>query len=251
MPQYFFTPEKALPAGVGFSHFDQSHIAALVCLGALSVLVILAACRMTAPRRLRFLRGMAVAMVVMEVLKDLILGVIGAFSVGYLPLHLCSIAMFICLYWAWHPHSGGAGALLWSLCFSGGLAALLFPDWTRMPLLHFQSLHSFLYHAMLVQFSLIAVITGQARPGLQNVWKAALFLVIAAVPVYLLNCLLDTNYMFLNRPLPGTPLELCARLPGKWGYLAGYALLAGGILVLLNLPFSLWTRWKTARQGRM
>lgn len=92
--------------------------------------------------------------------SDLILGITGAFSVGYLPLHLCSVAMFICLYAAWHPRSDTVGQLLWSLCFSGGLAALLFPNWTKLPLWHFLSIHSFIYHAMLVQFSLIAVITG-------------------------------------------------------------------------------------------
>lgn len=240
MLRYFFTPEREIPQGMGFSLYDAGHLTTLVLLGLLSVVVIFLGCRMTPEGRLRLLKGMAVAMVVMEICTDLILGIIGAFSVGYLPLHLCSMAMFICLYAAWHPQSDTAGQLLWSLCFSGGIAALLFPDWTRLPLWHFQSIHSFLYHAMLVQFSLIAVITGQAKPRVGKVWKVGVFLVAVAVPVYWLNGQLHTNYMFLSHPVAGSPLELCAKLPGRWGYLAGYALLAAVVLVVLNLPFTLW-----------
>lgn len=240
--QYAFTPESQLPAEVGFLHFGPGHLTVLLVLAVISGAVVLLGCRMREPRRLKLERAMAVAMVGMELVKDFILGLIGAFDVGYLPLHLCSIAMFICLYWAWHPHSDGAGQLLWSLCFSGGLAALLFPDWTDMPLVHFQSVHSFVYHAMLVQFSLLAVISGQARPSLKSAWKAGVFLVVVAVPVYGFDRAFGTNYMFLLRPVPGTPLELCARLPGQWGYLLGYGLLVAAVLVVLNLPFSLARR---------
>ena len=250
MLRYFFTPEREIPQGMGFSHFDSGHLAALGILTALSAMVIFLGCRMEVRRRQKLLKIMAVSMVVMEVCKDIILGIIGAFSVGYLPLHLCSMAMFICLYAAWHPDSDDAGQLLWSICFTGGIAALLFPDWTRLPLIHFQSLHSFLYHAMLVQFSLIAVCTGQARPRVGRLWKVGVFLLIAAIPVYWINRALNTNYMFLNRPLAGTPLELCARLPGRWGYLIGYALSAGALFVVMDLPFSIWAWRKRRRQNR-
>ena len=240
--QYVFTPESQLPAEVGFSHFDRGHLTVLLVLALVSGAVVLWGCRLEEERRLRLERAMALTMVGMELLKDLVLAQIGAFDLGYLPLHLCSMAMFICLYWAWHPWSEGAGQLLWSLCFAGGMAALLFPDWTDMPLWHFQSIHSFLYHGMLVQFSLLAVVSGQARPSLKNAWKAGAFLAVVAVPVYAFDRVFGTNYMFLLHPVPETPLELCARLPGTWGYLLGYALLVAVVLALLNLPFCLLRR---------
>lgn len=240
--QYVFTPESQLPAEVGFSHFDWGHLTVLIVLALVSAAVVFWGCRQPEERRLKLEKAMALTMLVLELLKDFILAQIGAFNLGYLPLHLCSMAMFICLYWAWHPWSEGAGQLLWSLCFTGGMAALLFPDWTDMPLWHFQSIHSFLYHALLVQFSLLAVVSGQARPSLRNAWKAGAFLAAAAVPVYAFDRAFGMNYMFLLRPVPGTPLELCARLPGQGGYLVGYALLVAVVLVLLNLPFSLLRR---------
>ena len=92
--------------------------------------------------------------------------------------------------------------------------------------------------------SLIAVLSGMARPRLRELWKTMAFLALAAAVVYPVNRALGTNYMFLSRPVPGTPLELCARLPGRGGYLLGYGLLATGVLFLLDLPPELCALWK-------
>ena len=129
------------------------------------------------------------------------------------------------------------------------LCALLFPDWTMFPVLHFQSLHSFVYHTLLVQVSLTPVVTGRVRPGLQHVWKSMTFLLLTALPVGLLNRLLHTNYMFLGHPSAGSPLELLGALPGKYGYQAGYFLLVLGVLCLLNLPFTVY--WRCAKQRKV
>lgn len=246
--RYFFTPEKDLPAGVGFVPLGRAHLLMLAGLALLTSALVVLGCRMEREKRLHMLRGIAVFMVVMELLKDFLLAVQGAFSVGYLPLHLCSMDMFICLYWAWHPEREGGGQCLYSLGLSGGVAALLFPDWWDMPLWHFQSLHSFLYHALLVAVPMIALITGMVRPRVRQIWRPMLFLVAVAVPVYGLNRLLGTNFMFLQYPVPGTPLEWCGRFPG--GYLLGYGLLVMGVLILLNLPFDLWGWGKQRREKR-
>lgn len=242
MLREFFTPEQALPAGAGFLPLGGAHLAMLAGLAVFIAGFVVLGCRMEAAGRLKMLRGVSIAMVVMEILKDLILAVQGAFSVGYLPLHLCSMAMFICLHWAYHPE--GSGACLYSLCLPGGVAALVFPDWWHMPLWHFQSLHSFFYHGLLVAVPLTAVCAGMVRPGLKQVWRPMVFLLVAAVAVYGFNNLAGTNFMFLMYPVAGTPLEVCARCPG--GYLVGYGLLVAAVLAAMNLPFSLW-RWGRGR----
>jgi hypothetical integral membrane protein (TIGR02206 family) len=242
--QNFWTPERQLPAGVGFALFGRGHCSALGLIFAGSVLVVLLCRRMDLRRRRWLLKVLSVTMVALEIAKDLALGVQGAYTVGYLPLHLCSLAMFISLYAAWHPASLGAGQLVWSLCLPGALAALLFPDWTDMPILQFQSLHSFLYHGLLVQFALVDFSTGQGQPRWSQTWKVAAFLVAAAVPIYYINTRLGTNYMFLNRPVPGTPLMLCARAPGTWGYLTAYALLTAAVVLMMEVPVFLWRRWR-------
>jgi hypothetical integral membrane protein (TIGR02206 family) len=236
----FFTPEYDIPADKGFTLYGPEHLGALGVLFLLSLWVLWWFRRQSKALQNRVMVGISVSMLLMELLKDFTLGVIGAFSIGYLPLHLCSIAMFLCLYYAFHPGSDACGQLLYNICLPGALCALLFPDWTRFPLWHFQSLHSFLYHALLVQFSLFPVVTGRIQPGLRQVPKSFGFLILVALPVGFLNRLLGTNYMFLSRPSKGSPLEFLAVLPGKYGYLLGYGLLVLGVLCLMELPFSVY-----------
>ena len=177
----FFTPEGNILLGDGFSLFGWQHLLMLAVLGTYTVLSLRWMCRLSEQRLNRLLRVLGGVMLGLEVLKDFILAVIGAFSIGYLPLHLCSLAMFVCLYYGAHPRSNSCGQILYSVCFPGAMCALLFPDWTMLPILHFQSLHSFLYHTLLVQVSLAPVVTGRIRPGIGQVWKSMTFLVLTAL----------------------------------------------------------------------
>ena len=248
MFSHLLTPEASLPSGVGFSLFGPGHLSALTGSLGLILLLLLVFRRQPAPLQNRLMKVLSVSMVFLELVKDLILAVLGAFSVGYLPLHLCSLSMFVCLYYAWHPDSSAAGHILYSVVLPGALCALLFPNWTKFPLLHFQSLHSFLYHTLLVLFSLMPVVFGRCRPGLRGIGPSLLFLLGVSIPVGLLNLLLGTNYMFLRGPSNGSPLEALAVLPGRFGYLLGYFLLVLAVLILLNLPFTL-LRFLRRRKG--
>lgn len=240
MFRYFFTPENQLPSGVGFQMFGPVHFAVLSVLLAWSAGFLIYFKRLPEKRQNRWMRGLAWGMAASELVKDAILAAIGAFSVGYLPLHLCSLSMFVCCFYSLLPYNRSCGQILYSICFPGALCALLFPDWTAFPLLHFQSLHSFILHMLLVQFSLFPIVSGRARPGLSGVWKGVAFVVAAAIPVAGLNRLLGTNYMFLQRASKGSPLEFLTALPGGgMGYLAGFFLLVLGVVFLLNLPFML------------
>ena len=139
----YFTPEGQIPAGEGFTLLGWQHLLMLAILGAFTVLSLRWMRRLHTGELNRLLRILGGVMLGLEVLKDFILAVIGAFSVGYLPLHLCSLAMFVCLYYGAHPWSKNCGQILYSVCFPGAMCALLFPDWTMFPILHFQSIHSF------------------------------------------------------------------------------------------------------------
>lgn len=238
MLQYFFTPEYEIPSGAGFCMYDRGHLSALSFGLSLTILVLQIFRRRSPDAQNRLMKILSVSMVVMELAKDFILAALGAFTVGYLPLHLCSLSMFVCLYYAFHPNSRSTSHILYSVVLPGAIAALLFPNWTRFPLLHFQSIHSFLYHTLLVLFSLMPLVFRRFTPGLRGIIPSLLFLLGVSVPVGILNQLLGTNYMFLSGPSKGSPLESLALLPGKYGYLAGYLALVLAVLFLMNLPFS-------------
>lgn len=207
-----FTPEASLPDGVGFSLFGSEHLALLLFFFVLDFILV---------RRLyfpAFFKILVIIMVLMELAKDLLLWQIGSFSVGYLPLHLCSLSLLFCLFASRHPDSVFAARLLLYLCLPAALGALLFPDWTNFPFLHFQSIHSFLYHNALVLFSILFLRDHPPCPGLKAVAVSYCALLILAVPVGFLNYFLHTNYMFLSAPSEGSPLALLGFLPGIWGY---------------------------------
>lgn len=251
MPSCYFTPENQLPAGMGFSLYDSGHLSALTGCLAAAFLALLLFRRRSLLAQNRFMKLLSLSMLVMEVIKDLILAALNAFSVGYLPLHLCSLSMFVCLYYAWHPDSRAAGHILYSVVLPGAICALLFPNWTKFPLLHFQSVHSFLYHTLLVLFSLMPVVYGRFRPGLRGALPSLLFLLAVSLPVGILNRFLGTNYMFLRGPSKGSPLEALTVLPGQYGYLVGYLILVLAVIVFMNLPFSLWACLHRKGHGRV
>ena len=66
----------------------------------------------------------------LEVYRIAVLALIGKMSLYQLPLHLCSMAGFLCCLhaffkWDW------LGQVLYTLCLPGTVLALLFPDWVR------------------------------------------------------------------------------------------------------------------------
>jgi len=86
-----------------------------------------------------------------EVVKELALVIAGEYSVYYLPLHLCGLAIFISLV---HAAKGWTftGELLYSTCMPGAACALLFPDWVRYPVFNFLSINSFFVHILLTSY---------------------------------------------------------------------------------------------------
>lgn len=247
MTDYFFTPQTELPPGAGFALGSRGHIAAFILVMGCTLLLLLMSSQLSHGAKARMLRVLSSSMLVLELGKDFILGLLGAFSVGYLPLHLCSLSMFACLYYAFHPGSKRAGQILYSVVLPGALSALLFPNWNVFPLFHFQSIHSFLYHGLLLFFGLFPVVSGRVSPGPGAILPSMGFLSALALPVGLLNRCLHTNYMFLRGPSKGSPLEFLTVIPGKYGYLAGLFLLALSVVTLMNLPFWLVGRWKAKR----
>lgn len=155
----------------------------------------------------------------------------GLYDLGRLPLHLCSLSIYLCFL---HALTGwpGLGQFLYAFTLPGAACALLFPDWAGQPLCGFITVSSFLLHFLLVLYPLMQVAAGDLRPELRRLPGCVGWMLLLALPVYFLNKRWNTNYMFLNLPLAGSPLALFAFL-GNPGYLLGYLPLALGIWALL------------------
>lgn len=99
MLEYFWKQQDDIPAGMGYPLFGIAHLLSVAI--TLFFVVLMAGWIVgldgTEKRRGRVLLGIPLFMVALEIFKDLFLVRVGRFGIGYLPLHVCSIGIFVFL----------------------------------------------------------------------------------------------------------------------------------------------------------
>lgn len=225
---------------LGYGLFSPPHLAMILLSAALVGLL----CALERAGKRRLSKGAAWAALSLELLRALLLALKGAYGIGRLPLHLCGMAVFLCLL---HALRGGEtlGQFLYGLCMPGAAAAILFPDWRCNPPLHFMNLCGYGLHALLTAYPLLLIAEGRLRPDWRALPKSLGLLLALALPVYGFDKFFHVNYMFLNWPPEGTPLAWFSFL-GRPGYLLGMLPLLCPLWPLLYAPF--WA--KKGRTGR-
>lgn len=186
------------------------------------------------PRR-KLRRVVAFAALGLELFRGLVLMAAGQYGVDTLPLHLCVMAVYLC---AFHALRGGdmPGQFLYAFCMPGALSALIFPDWTYYPALHFVTVSSFLLHILIMAYVLMQVAGKDIVPCIRKALRCLGLMFLLALPVYVFDRLTDTNYMFLNWPSPGSPLEWFAFL-GRPGYVLGFLPIIAAAWAVMYFPF--------------
>lgn len=221
----------------GIAHLLSVAITLLTVLAALAVLG-----RSSKRTRERTLKFIPVFMVLLEIFKDLFLVKVGRFGIGYLPLHVCSIGIFVFLlreYLPWKRAKEYFGEVAFILIMPASVAALVFADWTvYYPVLNFINLHSYLWHGLLVLYPALLFRAKEISPSIKHMHRVIVFLCVVVPPIYLFDKHFGCNYFFVNRPVPGSPLMWLSSFMGNPGYLLGYAGLV--VLVILLIYFFLW-----------
>ena len=163
----------------------------------------------------------------------------GLFAVLYLPLHLCSINIFLIALYAWKP-SRLLDIFLYFICIPAATAALLFPTWTSLPAANFMFWHSTSVHILLAAYPIMLFSGGDIRPSVRYMGKCFLLLLAMAVPIYCVNLLLDTNFMFLMYAPDGNPLAWFRDHVGyHW---IGFPVLLVAVFALMDVPIMLKKR---------
>ena len=235
--QYFLDTTETVTSNVGFAHFDSLHIVWLV----IFALVVVSNCvlyqKLSQKGRTLWKKTIAVLLVLDEVFKVVMLLIGGRYLASYLPLHLCSINIFLIAFHAWKP-SETLGGYLYTVGIPGAMSALLFPTWTALPLGNFMHLHSFTVHILLALYPIVVTMGGDVVPQAKKIPKYLLLLVCMAIPIYFVNLLLDTNFMLLMSADEGNPLYLFEQL---WGnHLYGFPVIITGVLVVMFVPLELY-----------
>ena len=241
MFEYFFIYGTELPADVGFPMFGTVHIIWLLE-GTIAVVLLSILYSKIGKRKQRHM-DLVVGSVLLFllVIREIYLYLIGFLTVFELPIHLCSLAGFFCFIHCL-KNFDGLGQILYSICLPGTIVALVFPDWTYYPPIHFITLHGFIFHFGVALYVICQLISKRICPDIRRIWKVFVFLAVAVPPMFLFNRHFGTNYFFVNEPAPGSPLEWMESVLGNPGYLLGYGFLAVVIPSILTLIYMAFNR---------
>lgn len=242
--EHFWKTVEVIPEGFGFAHFSTLHLCWLVAFLVLTGLNCVLYRKLGERGRKIWRVAIAVMLVLDELFKQVPLIVQGYFTLGYLPLHLCSINIFLIGFHAVKP-TKAVGNFLYTVCIPGALAALLFPTWSTLPGANFMLLHSFTVHILLAMYPIVLTVAGDIRPELKELPKALLLLVGLAAFALICNLLMDTNFMFLMYADPGNPLYLFEQM---WGsHLLGFPVIIAGVLLVMHTPWVIVHKMKNCK----
>lgn len=220
MSDPLFTVYRTARWDASFSIWGREHWIwlGIFCLLALTFLPLYR--RMGRRGRRRALLALTGLLLADEAFKHILLLWLGEEDVDYLPLHLCSVGLFVCLWYAIRPNRY-AGELLFAVSLPGAAVALLFPGWSVLPPWSLLSVHSFTFHMFLCLIPLALLVSGELKPDPRRLWLCMLFLVVTAIPIWFLDRRWGTNFYFLTYPGTGNPLVWFEARFGNPGYQIG------------------------------
>ncbi len=240
MWEYFWKQQDDIPSGLGYPLFGSVHIISAAITLLIAGVFVTLICRMKPDKQQRVLKGIPVLMLGMELFKDIFLISVHRFSLWYLPLHICSIGIFIFLlreYLPWQGAKDFFGELSYILIFPSSVAALIFPDWTiYYPVFNFMNLYSYAWHGMLIVYPLALRLNGHVIPSIKRIYWPVLFLCAVTPFIYVFDKLSGCNFFFVNYPVPNSPLSFLESFMGNPGYLIGYA---GLVIVVITIVYSI------------
>ena len=232
--EHFWKTVEVIPEGIGFAHYGALHLCWLAAFAVLAVLNCILYRKLGQKGRKIWRIVVASLLVLDEIYKQIPLFVNGLFTLGYLPLHLCSINIFVIAFHALKP-TKSVGNYLYTVCIPGAMAALLFPTWNALPGANYMLIHSFTVHILLALYPIVLTVSGEIKPELKELPKALLLLTGLAAFAFISNLLMDSNFMFLMYADPGNPLYLFKEL---WGsHLLGFPVIITGVLLVMHTPW--------------
>ena len=226
MDNPFFTVYRTARWDTSFPLWGRAHLLWLGAFLAALLLLLIPYRRMGERGRRRTILVLTGLLLADELAKHGFLLWLGEEDVDYLPLHLCSVGLFVCLWYALRPNRY-AGELLFAVSLPGAAIALLFPGWSVLPARSFLTIHSFTFHILLCLIPLLLLSSGELKPDPRRLWFCAAFLLVTAIPVWLLDKRWGTNFYFLTYPGTGNPLVWFEARFGNPGYQIGLPVCTG------------------------
>ena len=100
----------------------------------------------------------------------------------------------------------------------GGIVFMIMPTTSlpEYPAFHIVSLHSFFFHGTMVYLGLLINATHYIEVKASDIKYFATLVGIICIIAYIINCIFDSNLMFISKDFPGTPITIIYKLAGPF-----------------------------------
>ncbi|MBQ6884658.1 MAG: YwaF family protein [Clostridia bacterium] len=195
----FLDTVETIQEGAGFNLFGKTHLIWL-CSFVIAVILLSFVYKRLSPKARNIMRITVACLIILDEIWKWVFLIIGnRYEHSYLPLHLCSINVFLVAFHIFKQPKV-INNFLYAICIPAGIIALLTPSWTALPPGNFMHIHSFSIHMLLALYPLMLTVGGDIKPDVKMAPKCLLLLLGLAVIVLGVNLLTGTtNFMFLMR----------------------------------------------------
>lgn len=210
-----------------FVHFDTEHNIILISFLVFGIYFIYSGVyRWSNRQKRKYAIILASLMAFSQLFKMLIRIFLGNYDqTTDLPFHLCSLMPFVLIYIYYKEAKG-----IWAIFFfwmMAGTSQALFTGTIQDVLPHYEAVRYWLVHGGCVILSVYGFVAYNWKLKYTDVLKSCLAMNLAALIIYPINLMLNSNYFFLNAKPDGKTLY--SLLP-EWPY---YILCLEGILIVL------------------
>lgn len=131
---------------------------------------------------------------------------------NYVPLYYCSLLLYAGAFasFAKGKLQKVGEVFLATGGIAGGVIFIIMPTTSlpTYPMWHFVSLHSFLYHGIMLYLGILVNATNYITLHLSDIKYYASLVGIVCVLAYIVNKIFNSNLMFISKNFPGTPIEV-------------------------------------------
>lgn len=241
LPPFWQIPENPAP-GLGWPKYGLVHWCWLLSGAAVVAALLLLYSRLNEKGRRIMMWAVVILQLINEVDTQTMLIATGQWDPSDLPLHLCSLTEFIFLAHVIRP-SRAMSAVVYGVGFPAAAFGLAFPTWSVLPVWNFSSLHSFVFHFMMILYTAMVLVNGY-RPRLKDLKRAAIPLAVSVVAIFVFNKIVHTDFLFINGGKGVGFLEALVGVMGVYGYLVIFPVLLAVIWTAMFLPFEIKARKK-------
>ncbi|MFW5800077.1 MAG: TIGR02206 family membrane protein [Spirochaetota bacterium] len=224
----------------GFKLFSTTHIMFMIGLVIIWIVLLVIMKNVKDEKaRKKFRYVLAIILFITETIRIIWLLIGDAFILKeHLPLHLCGVIIYVCCIMLITKNQ-----TIFDICFFLGLGGALQPIVTpglRYAFPHFIYFQAFIAHGGIFFSVLYMLIIEKMRPkNLLSLVKVFIWGNVYMAVVYVINLILDSNYMYLMGPTPNPSLvDILIKIFGEPPlHIIGLELIAIATFIIIYMPF--------------